>query len=185
MRGQGVRKPNHPRGKGEEIHDREIAGALQETGGRTQAACWGNWQFGGVLDRLRGLLASEMPHQGQPHPPGGCPPGARGEAGRAALWGPEHREAGWGLVFQSLTFPWKILLRTHPLRHPGASGHRQIPGGVGKAENPELCSPRLGPVPRVGGGSLEEGGSGPADRKPSPLHWGLWTGLSGLRSRGC
>lgn len=79
-----------------------VAKQLQETGGRTQAACWGNWQLAGA-DRLRGLLVSEMPHRewGGSHPPGGCPPsaarpGAPGEAGRAALWGPEHREAGRG-----------------------------------------------------------------------------------------
>lgn len=76
-----------------------------------------------MLDRLRGLLASEMPHQGEvgSHPPRRLParPGAQ-EAGRAALWGPEHREAGRGrLCFQSLTFSMENFAPDSSLGYPG------------------------------------------------------------------
>lgn len=112
-------------------------------------------------------------------------PGALGETGRAALWGPEHREAGRGAcVSVADFFHGKFCSRLIPSAFLGPRDTGKCQREWAKLKIQNFAHPSQGQSHGLVEGSLEEEGSGPADRKPSPLHWGLWTGLSGLRPEG-
>ena len=107
-----------------------------------------------MLDRLRGLLASEMPHQGQPHPPGGCPPRCPGRGWQGSSVGPRAQRSRAGPCVSVTDFSMENFA---PDSSPPPSG------GLGTQAS------RWGPEPL--GPSQERPrrgrqGSGPGDQGP-------------------
>lgn len=122
-----------------------------------------------MLDRLRGLLASETPHQGQPHPPGGCPPRCPGRGWQGSSVGPRaqrsragpcvsvtdffHGKFCSGLIPSAIRGPrdtgkyqgeW-AKLKIQNFAHPGWGQSHGLVGGVWRREVQALQtgSPRL------------------------------------------